>query len=275
MLYIIASPIGNLEDLTLRSIRILNEVDLILCEDTRVTKKLLAHYKITKPLIRYVDDDAKINFYINKLNSNDIALVTDAGTPLLSDPGYKLVRKTIASGIHVSALPGPCAAIMALTLSGLPSDRFMFVGFLPSKHQARQKKLSALVGLDTTIVFFETAKRLSACLQDLMDIFGDRDIAIARELTKIHEEMIRGPLHEIALEYDNKKTLKGELAIVVGPPLKSNDGFSEEFIESRIIELIQNNSVRDTVIELSKETGLSKRSLYARVLILNKIQNNN
>ena len=277
-LYLISTPIGNLDDISIRALNVLEKVDRVACEDTRRTRILLERHNINTRLLPYHEHNAESMrpaIMARLTHGETIALVSDAGTPLISDPGYKLVRKTIASGIHVSALPGPCAAIMALTLSGLPSDRFMFVGFLPSKHQARQKKLSALVGLDTTIVFFETAKRLSACLQDLMDIFGDRDIAIARELTKIHEEMIRGPLHEIALEYDNKKTLKGELAIVVGPPLKSNDGFSEEFIESRIIELIQNNSVRDTVIELSKETGLSKRSLYARVLILNKIQNNN
>jgi 16S rRNA (cytidine1402-2'-O)-methyltransferase len=204
-----------------------------------------------------------------------IALVSDAGTPLISDPGYKLVRKTIAAGIHVSALPGPCAAIMALTLSGLPCDRFMFVGFLPSKQLARQKKLTTLVNLDTTMVFFESARRLSECLQDMLDIFGNRDVSIARELTKLHEEMIRGSLQEVILNCINTNTFKGELALVLGPPPKSTSGFSEEYVDSRISQLIQTQSVRDTVIELSEETGLSKRLLYNRALFLNKSQNNN
>ena len=277
-LYLISTPIGNLDDISIRAVSVLGKVDRVACEDTRHTRILLERHNIKTRLLPYHEHNAESMrpaIMARLTHGETIALVSDAGTPLISDPGDKLVRKAIAAGLYVSALPGPCAALMALTLSGLPSDRFMFVGFLPSKHQARKKKLNSLVSLDTTIVFFETARRLSACLQDMLDVFGDRDIAIARELTKIHEETIRGALKEVLLNYANKNNLKGELTIVLAPPPKSNSGFSEEFIDTRILQLVENTSARDTVAELSKETGLSKRSLYARLLLLKNTRNNN
>ena len=276
-LYLISTPIGNLDDISIRALRVLAKVDRVACEDTRHTRILLERHNIKTRVLPYHEHNAESMrpaIMARLTHGETIALLSDAGTPLISDPGYKLVRKTIASGIHVSALPGPCAAIMALTLSGLPSDRFTFIGFLPSKRLARQKKLATLVDWDTTIVFFEAARRLSECLQDMLEIFGNRNVSIARELTKIHEEIIRGPLEEIILNYNDQNTLKGELTIVLGPPPKSNTIFSEEFIDSRILQLIKNKSVRDTVAELHEETGLSKRSLYARALLLHKHQNN-
>lgn len=277
-LYLISTPIGNLDDISIRALTVLSKVGRIACEDTRHTRILLQRHNIKTRLLPYHEHNAESMrpaIMARLTHGETIALVSDAGTPLISDPGFKLVRKTIAAGIHVSAVPGPCAAIMALTLSGLPSDRFMFFGFLPPKRLARQKKIATLVGLDTTIVFFETARRLPDCLQDILQILGNRDVAIARELTKIHEEMIRGSLQEIAKNYINENTLKGEHAIVLGPPPKLSETLSEEYIDLRISQLIQNKSVRDTVATLSQETGLSKRFLYARALVVNKTQNNN
>ena len=212
MLYIISSPIGNLEDLTLRSIRILNEVDLILCEDTRVTKKLLAHYKITKPLIRYVDDDAKINFYINKLNSNDIALVTDAGTPLLSDPGYKLINIARQNNIDITSIPGSSALMTAISLSGRQMDNFIFEGFFPRKSKDQLILTSILRYRIKDTFLFESPKRIQSTLNFLKNKLLERDVIVFHELTKLNEKVIAFNLSDLHL-YDFKSL--GEYIILV------------------------------------------------------------
>ncbi len=212
MLYIIASPIGNLEDLTLRSIRILNEVDLILCEDTRVTKKLLTHYKISKPLIRYVDDDSKINFYINKLNSNDIALVTDAGTPLLSDPGYKLINIARQNNIEITSIPGSSALMTALSLSGRQMDNFIFEGFFPRKSKDQLILTSILRYRMKDTFLFESPKRIKSTLNYLKNKLSEREIIVFHELTKLNEKVIEFNLSDLHL-YDFKSL--GEYIILI------------------------------------------------------------
>ena len=213
MLYVVASPIGNLEDMTFRSIRILNEVDIIFCEDTRVTKKLLSHYNISKPLIRYIDDHRQ-SFYLEKLLSCDIALISDAGTPLLSDPGYKLITLARKNDIPVISIPGASALLAAIVSSGLPTDRFIFEGFLPPK-KGRQKRIRSVANESATIIYYESPRRLLRTLLQLKEIMGDRPAVVARELTKLYEEIKRGTLSELH-SYFSLKAPKGEFVILVG-----------------------------------------------------------
>ena len=212
MLYIIASPIGNLEDLTLRSLRILNEVDLILCEDTRVTKKLLTHYKIKKPLFRYVDDDSKINFYIKKLNSNDIALITDAGTPLLSDPGYKLINIARQNNIGITSIPGSSALMTAISLSGRQMDNFIFEGFFPRKSKDQLILTSMLRYRMKDTFIFESPKRIQSTLDFLKNKLLKRDVIVFHELTKLNEKVNEFNLSDLHL-YDFKSL--GEYIILI------------------------------------------------------------
>jgi 16S rRNA (cytidine1402-2'-O)-methyltransferase len=201
-------------------------------------------------------------------HGESLALVSDAGTPLISDPGYKLVRKAIASGIYVTALPGPSAALMALTLSGLPSDKFMYAGFLPPKSGARRKALGKLAVIDATLILFESPRRLAASLADMVDTLGERDIAVAREMTKLHEEFVRGDLASLAAHYAEIGAPKGEVVIIVGPPVSNGQDLSDDVIDARLVELLQSASVRDAAAQLAAETGLARRDLYARAVRL-------
>ncbi len=267
-LYIVATPIGNMDDISLRALDLLAAVDRIACEDTRHTRRLLERHGIEARLLPYHEHNAehmRPAIMARLAHGVSLALVSDAGTPLISDPGYKLVRKAIRSGIYVSALPGASAALMALTLSGLPSDRFMFAGFLPPKSGARRKALGELAAIDTTLIFFESARRLCASLADMAAILGRRDIAVAREMTKLHEEFRRGDVAELAAHYAENGAPKGEVVVVVGPPAAAAV-VSEEFIEARLSELLQTASVRDAAAQLAAETGLARRELYARAL---------
>ena len=267
-LYIVATPIGNMDDISLRALDLLAAVDRIACEDTHHTRGLLERHGIETRLLPYHEHNAehmRPAIMARLTHGETVALVSDAGTPLISDPGYKLVRKAIASGIYVSALPGASAALMALTLSGLPSDRFMFAGFLPPKSGARKKALGELAAIDATLIFFESPRRLPASLADMATVLGDRDIAVAREMTKLHEETRRGDLAGLAAHYAESGAPKGEVVVVVGPPL-ADAVVSEEFIESRLAELLQSASVRDAAAQLAAETGLARRDLYTRAL---------
>ena len=267
-LYIVATPIGNMDDISLRALDLLAAVDRIACEDTRHTRGLLERHGIETRLLPYHEHNAehmRPAIMARLTHGETVALVSDAGTPLISDPGYKLVRKAIASGIYVSALPGASAALMALTLSGLPSDRFMFAGFLPPKSGARKKALGELADIDATLIFFESPRRLPASLADMATVLGDRDIAVAREMTKLHEETRRGDLAGLAAHYAESGAPKGEVVVVVGPPL-ADAVVSEEFIEARLAELLQSASVRDAAAQLAAETGLARRDLYTRAL---------
>ncbi len=216
-LYLVSTPIGNLEDLTLRAKRLLAEVDLIAAEDTRHTQHLLQHYNIHTPLTSYHDHnkEEKTPILIDRLkNGHSIALVSDAGTPTISDPGYYLINGCITAGIRVSPVPGASAVLAALAVSGLPTDAFLFAGFLPKKPGARQKRLETLQPLRDTLIFFESPRRLHALLVELQARLGDRRIVIGRELTKLHEEVIRGRVSEVSAQLKDR-TIKGELTIVV------------------------------------------------------------
>ncbi|MBR46312.1 MAG: 16S rRNA (cytidine(1402)-2'-O)-methyltransferase [Rhodospirillaceae bacterium] len=269
-LYIVATSIGNLDDITLRALDLLASVDRIACEDTRHTRILLERHGIEARLIPYHEHNAGQmlpNIMARLAHGETVALVSDAGTPLISDPGYKLVRKAVRSGIHVSALPGASAALAALTLSGLPSDRFMFAGFLPPKTAARRKTLKSLAAVEATLIFFESPRRLAASLADMAAELGPRDGAVARELTKLHEELRHGGLTELAAHYAEAGPPKGEVTLVIGPPA-GPAVISEEEIEAQLAELLKTESVRDAAAKLAGDTGLPRRDLYQRAVRL-------
>jgi len=269
-LYIVSTPIGNMDDISLRALDTLAGVDRIACEDTRHTGKLLERHGINARLLPYHEHNAehmRPAIMARLTHGETLALVSDAGTPLISDPGYKLVRKVIASGIYVTALPGPSAALMALTLSGLPSDRFMYAGFLPPKSGARRKALGELAAINATLIIFESPRRLAASLADMTEMLGVRDIAVAREMTKLHEEVVRGDLADLAAHYADISAPKGEIVIVVGPPAAPPE-LTDEFLDARLTELLQSASVRDAASQLAAESGLARRDLYTRALLL-------
>ena len=217
VLYMVSTPIGNLEDITLRALRILKEVSLIAAEDTRLTRKLLTHYDISTPTVSYYEHNrlTRIPKIIDHLNTGkNVAVVTDAGTPGISDPAYKLIRAAIESGNRIEAIPGPSASITALTASGLPTDRFIFEGFLPHK-KGRKAKLTRLSAIEATVIFYESPKRIVRTLKDILEFMGDRPAVIGRELTKLHEEMIRGNVSKL-LSHFTQKTPRGEFVIMIG-----------------------------------------------------------
>jgi len=229
-LFLVATPIGNLKDITLRALETLKVADLILCEDTRRTRKLLAHYQIKKPLLSYFEhnEERRIPEVIEKLKQGQkIALVSDAGTPTISDPGFKLVRECINQGIEVESIPGPSAILVALTSSGLPTDKFLFLGYLPRKPQARKKALESLTmilhSIKVTVIFFESPHRLLSSLKDLKEVLGDVEIAVCRELTKVHEEIRREKV-STAIEHFEKVKPKGEFVVLFRLQARSGYG---------------------------------------------------
>jgi len=269
-LYVVATPIGNLDDITLRALDLLGSVDRIACEDTRHTRILLDRHGIEARLIPYHEHNAEQmmpNIMARLAHGETVALVSDAGTPLISDPGYKLVRRAIQSGIYVTALPGPSAALAALTLSGLPSDRFLFTGFLPPKTAARRKALRNLAAVDATLIFFESPRRLVASLADMAAELGMRGGAVARELTKLHEQLRYGDLSELATHYAEAGAPKGEVTLVIGPP-RTPEAPGNDEIDARLKKLLQTKSVRDSAAKLAAEIGLPRRDLYQRAVRL-------
>ncbi|MFP6778481.1 MAG: 16S rRNA (cytidine(1402)-2'-O)-methyltransferase [Alphaproteobacteria bacterium] len=274
-LYIVATPIGNMGDISLRALDLLASVDRIACEDTRHTRHLLERHGIEARLLPYHEHNAehmRPAIMARLTHGETLALVSDAGTPLISDPGYKLVRKAIASGIHVSAVPGANAAIMALTLSGLPSNSFMFVGFLPPKSGARRSALSDLAAINTTLIFYESPRRLADSLADMAAILGTRHCTVAREMTKLHEEFVRGDLGQLAAHYAENGAPKGEVVVVIGPPPAPAD-YSEKYLEARLAKLLQSASVRDAATQLATETSLARRELYALAVRISEGKN--
>jgi 16S rRNA (cytidine1402-2'-O)-methyltransferase len=272
-LHVVATPIGNLGDVTFRALWVLRGADRILCEDTRVTGKLLARYGITAALESYHDHNAdrvRPGVLASLRRGEKLALVSDAGTPLVSDPGYRLVRDALAEGLPVTAAPGPSAAITALTLSGLPPDVFLFAGFLPPRQAARKKALAAWRGLAATLLFYEGPSRLAAALADMAEILGDRDAAVARELTKLHEEIRRGRLSALAAHYRDVGPPRGEIVIVVGPPDAAPAPLSDTEIDLRLVDALRHLSLRDAATRIAEETGLPRRDLYRRALALHK-----
>jgi 16S rRNA (cytidine1402-2'-O)-methyltransferase len=273
-LHIVATPIGNLGDITLRALWVLRGADRILCEDTRVTARLLARYGIATPLDPYHDHNAERvrPAILGALRAGaTLALVSDAGTPLVSDPGYKLVRDALAEDLPVSAAPGPSAAVTALILSGLPPDAFLFAGFLPPRQAGRRRALAQWTALAATLIVFEGPSRLAAALADMADILGDRPAAVARELTKRHEEVRRGRLAELARHYREAGPPKGEAVVVVGPPEATAAApASEADLDARLAALLAAHSLRDAVALLAVESGIARRALYERALAVQR-----
>ena len=270
-LYIVATPIGNLEDMTVRAVRILREVDLIAAEDTRHTRKLLTHFGISKPLTSYFDHNKTVKgtLILDKLKDGiSVALVSDAGTPCISDPGYQLVRDAVAAGVPVIPIPGACAAVAALSVSGLPTDSFAFEGFLPNRGGKRREKLTVLKEEKRLLIFYEAPSRLMATLSDIADIFGDRNVVVAREITKIYEELLRGRVSTILAALQGRQ-LKGEIVLLVGPseetPTVRDDTVTDLLQRYLFSEGI---TVKDAVRKVAQETGVPKGKVYDQALRL-------
>lgn len=266
-LYIVATPIGNLGDITRRSADVLARCDAIACEDTRVTAKLLRHLGISKPLWRYDDHSGARDRerLLEAMRQQAVALVSDAGTPLISDPGYRLVRAARAAEIPVTSLPGPSAPIMALTLSGLPNDRFLFAGFLPSKDKARRESLEELASVRATLLFFETAPRLVTSLEAIGEVLPGREVAVARELSKLHEECRTGSAVELARHYEAHPP-RGEIVLMIGPP--GDEATNAADADALLIVALETEKPSQAAAQVAKATGLDRKALYARALEL-------
>ena len=267
-LYIVATPIGNLSDLSARAAATLRGASLILAEDKRVTAKLLAHVEATAPMAVYHDhsSEAERDRILARLGSEAVALVSDAGTPLISDPGYKLVRAARAAGHAVHTIPGACAAIAALTLAGLPTDRFLFAGFLPAKAKARGDVIAELVAIRASLVFYESGPRLGESLAALAGGLGARDGAVIREISKLHEESVTGTLAELAARYADAPP-KGEIVIVVGPPGEA-DSASDEALDAALREALETLTPSRAAAEVAATLNIPRKRAYARALAL-------
>ena len=264
-LYLVATPIGNLEDITYRAVRVLKEADLIACEDTRHTRGLLDHYGIDRPTISYHEhnESGRTPDLIERLKGGQsIAVVSDAGTPLISDPGYRLVNQALAEGIVVVPIPGPSAILAALTASGLPTDAFHFGGFLPAKTSQRRKTLEAVRKFECSLVFYETPHRILEALEDMALVLGERPIVLTRELTKLHEEFLRGTAAEVLENLRARPSIKGEMTLVIGKPVAADT--SDIPILDAVKALIQGGMPRmEAMKAVARERGLSKRDVYA------------
>jgi len=270
-LYLVATPIGNLADITLRALEVLAGADVIACEDTRVTRRLTERYGISTPLAPYHEHnaaEARPKLLARLGEGQALALVSDAGTPLISDPGYKLVLAARAGGHPVTAIPGPSAVMAALNVAGLPTDRFFFEGFLPPKQGARQKRIAALAAVPATLVFFESGPRLAASLADLAAGLGRREAAVCRELTKLHEEVRRASLDVLANAYAEGAETRGEIVIVVAPPTETETTDSD--VDALLRQALARASVKDAAGEIALMTGRPRRDVYRRALDLTK-----
>jgi 16S rRNA (cytidine1402-2'-O)-methyltransferase len=265
-LYIVATPIGNLGDLSPRAADILSRADLIAVEDSRVTGKLLQHIGVKRPMTPYHDHNAETvrPRLVERMAREAVALVSDAGTPLISDPGFKLVRAARAAGHAVVTIPGPCAAVAALTLAGLPTDRFLFAGFLPAKAKARGEAIAEIAGLRATLVFYESGPRLGAALAALADGLGDREAAVTREITKHFEEAVTGTLTTLAARYADAPP-RGEIVIVVAPPGEAPPASAED-ADAALAEALTRLPASKAAGEVARRLGLDRKALYARAL---------
>jgi len=267
-LYIVATPIGNLGDITLRALEVLKNVDIIICEDTRVTNKLLSHYDIKASMHVYNDgagDKTRAKILGRLEEGASMALVSDAGTPLISDPGYKLVREAKARDIAVTTLPGASSVTAALTLSGLPSNNFMFCGFLPNKTQARRNALAEFKHINTTLIFLERASRTAGSLADMLEVFGEREASIVREISKTYEQAITDPLSNL-IESCNKEAPRGEVVIIVAPP--TDIEASQEQLDELLIKSLKTMSTKDAAAYVAEILNLPKKQVYTRALEL-------
>ncbi|WP_207762034.1 16S rRNA (cytidine(1402)-2'-O)-methyltransferase [Arboricoccus pini] len=271
-LYVVATPIGNLGDLSPRAGELLRKADLVLCEDTRVTMRLMQHLGIRRRLMAYNDHNAPMvrPIVMEKLRASEcVALVSDAGTPCISDPGFKLVREAADAGIAVRAVPGASAVLAALSIAGLPTDRFLFAGFLPPRQAARRSTLTGLAALDATLVFLESPGRLADMLADAAATLGQRQAAVARELTKLFEEVRRGPLEELAAHYAHEGQPKGEITVVIGPP--SGDVATPADLDQRLRDALLEMRPRQAAAAVASATGLPVNRLYERILELRRL----
>src|SRR5262245_38966676 len=268
-LHVVATPIGNLGDITLRALETLAAADVIACEDTRVTRKLIDRYGIATALTPYHDHNAaqaRPKLLARLAAGEAVALVSDAGTPLVSDPGYRLVQAVRAAGHAVTTIPGASAVLAALAVAGLPTDRFFFAGFLPPKQAARRARVAELAGIPATLVLFETGPRLAAALADLAAGLGERAAAVCRELTKLHEEVLHGDLATLARVYTAQDAARGEIVVVIAPPTADQPEAGE--LDARLREALGRASVKDAVAEVAEALRLSRRDVYRRALAL-------
>lgn len=269
-LYVVATPIGNLGDMTLRALNVLQNADVIACEDTRVTGKLLKHFGIRTKMIAYHEHNAEkqaVAILALLQDEKSVALVSDAGTPLISDPGYRLIRQVIEEGVKVVPLPGASAPIAALSAAGLPNDAFMFAGFLPSKQAARRTRFERLKEIPATLIFFESPRRIASTLQDAADTLGgSRSAVIAREITKLYETFRRSTLDELASAFNEEQAPKGEIVLLIAP--EENREIDLNAIDNQLIDLLKTSRVKEATEKISRETGLPKRELYQRALVL-------
>jgi 16S rRNA (cytidine1402-2'-O)-methyltransferase len=265
-LYIVATPIGNLSDLSPRAASVLANADLIAVEDSRVTAKLLRHIGVKRPMLPYHDHNAEQvrPRLMAELPHKAIALVSDAGTPLISDPGYKLVREARAAGYNVTTIPGPCAAIAGLTLAGLPTDRFLFAGFLPTKDKARKEMIAEFAAVKASLIFYESGPRLAATLSALLQTLGNREAAIAREISKAYEETVTGTLESLAGRYADTAP-KGEIVIIVAPPSEAPLAPASA-ADAMLAEALIRLPAAKAAAEVSRATGLPRAMLYDRAV---------
>lgn len=271
-LYLVATPIGNLEDITLRALRILQEARLIAAEDTRRTGRLLAHFNIETPQTSYFEHNklVKIERILQALGEGDVALVSDAGMPGLNDPGYELVQAALQAGYAVSPVPGPSAPLAALVSSGLPTDAFLYLGYLPRKSGERQRLLESVLDLPYTLVFLETPHRLLAALADLQEVLGNRQAVVARELTKLHEEIRRGPLRELAA-YFQENPPRGEFTLVVAGQSSQPQRWSPDVLQTALEQALHSGvPLAQAAGELAEQSGWPRREIYRRLV---KLQN--
>ncbi len=275
-LYLVSTPIGNMRDISFRALDVLSSVDMIACEDTRVTGKLLSAYRIKKPMVQYNDHSAakqRAKILQDLAEGARIALVADAGTPLISDPGYKLVREAREQGVYVTAIPGANAVLTALQVSGLPSDAFSFIGFLPAKSTARKKMLEEWGETPGSLVVYETAPRLEESLKDMLSVLGNRQAAVTRELTKMFEEVQSGALEDLISHYKKKGAPKGEIAVIIGSRMTIAVSEEEEMsravtIEDQLRVALKSMSVKDAAETVATASGKSKKAIYTLALKL-------
>jgi 16S rRNA (cytidine1402-2'-O)-methyltransferase len=269
MLYLVATPIGNLEDMSPRALRILREVHLIAAEDTRHTRQLLTHFDIHTPLTSYFEHNklAKLEAVLSALSQGDVALVSDAGTPGINDPGYELVKAALEAGFTICPLPGPSAPIAALSASGLPTDSFLYLGYLPRKSSARKEFLRQISNLPYTLVFLETPHRLLDALEDLLAVLGDRPIAAARELTKVYEQFVRGQISEV-LEHFTQHEPRGEFVLVVAGQLEATiEHWTEDQLKKAISHELKNGGkAKEISTQLAARSGWNKKEIYTLMI---------
>ncbi len=272
-LYLVATPIGNLADISLRALAVLADADLIAAEDTRHSRKLLTHFGIKCELTPYHEHNAareRPRLLARMRAGSVVALISDAGTPLVSDPGYKLVREALDEGLTVVSIPGPSAVLAGLTSAGLPTDTFLFAGFLPPKSGPRRARLEELKSVPATLVFFETSSRLAKSLADMAELFGAREAAIAKELTKLHESVTRGTLAELAASLGDGDELKGEFVVLVGPPSAEEAEIGDEAIVASLKQALDHESFRDAVRSVAERFGVKRSRVYDLGLTLER-----